>query len=526
MRVRGTPVCPASWREIAFRRPRCAVPIVPIAFVASALAAFLVTPLLLRALLSRGVYGHSRIREGVEHNPVPRLGGVAVFVATVASVLAVLATHEWGEGLGLERPATFFGGLLLAGFLAFIAGVVDDLYNLPPKTKLLAQVAAALIAWQAGFRIEHFTFFGTVDLHALSLPITLLWIVGVTNAFNLIDGLDGLATAIALVALSTTLALSVALGNWPVALVCAALAGALVGFFRYNFRPARIFLGDSGSLFVGFMLAVLSVHGATKSATAVLTVVPVLVLALPLLDTGLAIVRRWLRGRPIFGADERHLHHRLQAIGLTPTRAAVLLFVLAAGLAMFGLMLFFAREQRTVVLIAIPGGVLCVALLLFGIKRLGYHEFVEAGAVVAMWPGRLRRAIRDRIHARDVAHVLAHAESVDHLRAILSDNSEVMGLLSLSFCRCQSDEGQRDSIAAESSAMALKVDFPLRVKDAPEGDPWVLRAWCDGSDPHALPDAVRVVHLLAEAVEAWMEHGPVRRQPHARPVQLPEAVTG
>jgi UDP-GlcNAc:undecaprenyl-phosphate GlcNAc-1-phosphate transferase len=502
------------------------VPIVPIAFVASALAAFLVTPLLLSALLARGVYGHSRIREGVEHNPVPRLGGVAVFVATAASVVAVLAAYGWGAAVGLEKPATFFGGLLLAGFLVFAAGVVDDLYNLPPKTKLLAQVAAALVAWQAGFRIEHFTFFGTLDLHALSLPVTLLWIVAVTNAFNLIDGLDGLATAIALVALSTTLALSVALGNWPVALVCAALAGALVGFFRYNFRPARIFLGDSGSLFVGFMLAVLSVHGATKSATAVLTVVPVMVLALPLLDTGLAIVRRWLRGRPIFGADERHLHHRLQAIGLTPTRAAVLLAVLAAGIAMFGVMLFFAREQRMVVLIAVPGGVLGVALLLFGIKRLGYHEFVEAGAVMANWPGRMRRAIRDRIHARDVAHVLAHAESVDHLRAILADNAEVMGLLSLAFCRCQSPEGQRDSLPSTVSPTALKVDFPLRVEDAPEGDPWVLRAWCDGSDPHALPDAVRVVHLLAEAVEAWLEHGPARRLPHARVVGVPEAVTG
>jgi UDP-GlcNAc:undecaprenyl-phosphate GlcNAc-1-phosphate transferase len=501
------------------------VPILVPAFLVSALAAFVITPLLLRVLLANGVYGHSRIREGVEHNPVPRLGGVAVCVATTAAILLALPFSGRGAGLGLDRPATFFVGLLLASWLVFGAGVVDDLYNLPPKTKLLAQLAAALIAWQAGFRIEQFTLLGTVDLHALSLPVTVLWIVGVTNAFNLIDGLDGLATAIALVALSTTLAISVALGNLAAALVCAALAGALVGFFRYNFRPARIFLGDSGSLFVGFMLAVLSVHGATKSATAVLTVVPILVLALPLLDTGLAILRRWLRGRPIFGADERHLHHRLLAIGLTRTRAAVLLFVLAAGLAMFGVMLFFA-PQRAVVYIAVAGGVGCTALLLIGIKRLGYHEFVEAGAVVASGPGRLRRAIRDRIHARDVAHVLAHAESLEHLRAILSDNAEVMGLLDLVLCRCTSGEGLRDSLPASLSPSALKVDFPVPVEDAPEGDPWVLRAWCDGSDPHALPDTVRIIHVLAGVVQEWMERGPARRLPHPRPVGIPGPAVG
>ena len=489
----------------------------------AALAALLVTPAIVRVVTAHGLYGH--VRGDSPARRVPRLGGIPVWLATSAGIVAaVLGPGVNAAGAGPDR---FFVGVLLAGSLMFAVGLLDDLYNLRPSAKLLAQCTAAVVAYACGFRIDGITFAGaTLDTAALALPLTLLWIVGVTNAFNLIDGLDGLATGIGLVALCTTLAVALMLGNLEVALACAALGGALLGFLRYNFRPARIFLGDSGSMFVGFMLAVLSVHGATKSATAVLTVVPVLLLALPLLDTGLAIVRRWLRGRPIFGADERHLHHRLQAIGLTPTRAAVLLFVLAAGMAMFGVLLFFAREQRTVIWIAVPGGVLCMALLLFGIKRLGYHEFVEAGAVMADWPGRVRRAIRDRIHARDVAHVLSHAESVEHLRAILSDNAEVMGLLSLSFCRCSSTEGGRESIPARAAATALKVDFPLRVEDAPEGDPWVLRAWCDGTDPFALPDAVRIVHLLAEAVEAWVANGPVRRLPHPRPVTLPEAVTG
>jgi UDP-GlcNAc:undecaprenyl-phosphate GlcNAc-1-phosphate transferase len=489
------------------------VPLIPLAFLVSALTALAVTPLVLRALLARGIYGHARLREGVQHQPVPRLGGVAV---CIASTLGIVATLPWAArvpGVAVSDPLRFFGGLLVASWILFVAGVLDDLHNLPPRVKLLAQVAAALVAWKVGFRIEQFTLLGTITLGALSLPVTVLWIVGVTNAFNLIDGLDGLATAIALVALTTTLALSLALGNWAVALVCAALAGALVGFFRYNFRPARIFLGDSGSLFVGFMLAVLSVHGSTKSTAAVLSVIPLLVLALPLIDTALAILRRWLRGTPIFGADERHLHHRLVAIGLTHTRAAVALVLAAAGMAILALLIVFG-PPRAVVFLAAGGAAASAALLLMGIKRLGYHEFVEAGAVVASGAARLRRSIRDRIHARDVAQVVSQAESLEHLRAILSDNAEVMGLLELVFCRCSASEGARATLPPGEVSSALKLDFPGPT-GGDDADPWVLRAWCDGADPHARPDAVRTVHVLADAVSSWLEHGPRRPTPRA-----------
>jgi len=306
-----------------------------------------------------------------------------------------------------------------------------------------------------------------------------------------------------------------------VALVCGALAGSLAGFLPYNFRPARIFLGDSGSLFVGFMLAVLSVHGSTKSTTAVLTVIPLLVLGLPLLDTALAIVRRWLRGTPIFGADERHLHHRLVAIGLTHTRAAVLLFLLAAGMATFALLIAFG-PPRAVVFIAAAGAATTAFVMLVGIKRLGYHEFVEAGAVVAGGAARMRRAIRDRIHARDVSHVVAQAEGLEHLRAILTDNAEVMGLLDLVFCRSTQPDGARATIPREHTTTALRVDFPIDgVGD--RSDPWVLRAWCDGRDPYALPEAVRTVHILAEAVREWLVNGPPPRVV-PRPEPSPRAV--
>jgi UDP-GlcNAc:undecaprenyl-phosphate/decaprenyl-phosphate GlcNAc-1-phosphate transferase len=493
---------------IRARRPAEGPPvtaILVIAFLVSAFAALLATPAAVRVLTARGIYGHSRKKEGVQHQPVPRLGGVAVFLAMAAGVLAAAPLAAAHPVLRPDEPAAFFGGLLLAGCILFVAGVIDDLSNLPPLSKLLAQVLAAVVAFACGFRVEALSFGeASLALGAFSLPLTIVWIVGVTNAFNLIDGLDGLATGIALVALSTTFAVSAALGNWEVALVSAALAGALLGFLRYNLRPARIFLGDSGSLFVGFMLAVLSVHGSMKSATAVLAVIPLLVLALPLLDTSLAILRRWLRGHPIFGADERHLHHRLVAIGLTHTRAAVLLFLVAAGLAMLGVVLAFAPPP-VVTATAFGGGAACVGLLLFGIRRLGYHEFVEAGAVVTSGAARLRQSIRDGIHARDVAQVIARAESVEHLQAILSDNAGVMGFLELAFCREGAPESARASLSPEMAARAWKLDFPLVLEGEETADPYVLRAWCDPPRDGGVPGSGRAVRVLAEAIRAWLE---------------------
>ncbi len=476
-----------------------------VAFLVSAVTALLVTPAVVRFSVARGVYGHSRIKEGVEHKPVPRLGGVAVCIAMSAGVLLVAPLAARGAG-----PATlpFFGGVLLAGWILFGAGVVDDLRGLRPTEKLLAQCLAALVAWAFGFRVEHLSIgAASVELGVFSLPLTALWVVAVTNAFNLIDGLDGLATGIALVALGTTFAVSAMLGNTEVALVCAALAGALLGFLRYNVRPARVFLGDSGSLFVGFMLAVLSVHGSTKSAAAVLAVVPVLVLALPLLDTTLAILRRWLRGTPISGADERHLHHRLVAIGLTHTRAVVILFIVAAALATFGVLLAFA-PPASVTGIATAGAAACLALLIFGIKRLGYHEFVEAGAVVGGGVSRLRRSIRDGIHARDVAHVIALGESPEHLRAILADNAEVLGFVHLGFCRESAADGARADLPAESARRSWKLDFPVEAPGCEGTDPWVLRAWCDPQDPRHAPSPGRTARILAEAIRQWLERGP------------------
>jgi UDP-GlcNAc:undecaprenyl-phosphate/decaprenyl-phosphate GlcNAc-1-phosphate transferase len=486
--------------------PSALPPIVLIAavFLIAVLASLLITPVVVRVVIARGVYGHVRPGGDPSAPRIPRMGGIAVVSATTLALAAAVLAPGGVTGTG-AAPDGFFVGLLLASGLLFAAGLLDDLYDLRPAAKLLAQCAAAVVAYGFGFRMEHLSLGGLeVQLGFLALPLTVLWIVGITNAFNLIDGLDGLATGIGLVALVSTFAVAFRLGNAEVALVCAAVAGALLGFLRYNFRPARIFLGDSGSLFIGFLVAVLSVHGYTKSATVALTAAPLLLLALPILDTSLSIVRRWLRGRPVFSADEHHLHHRLLAIGLTHVRAVVLLYVLAAGLAVLGVML--ASDQQDVVVVAsVAGAASSLALLLFAIKRLGYHEFVEAGMVVRSGMRRVRQSIRDQIHARDVAQVLARAESIESVQAILEDNAPALGLLFATVCRESSADGARASLPAASAGQAWKLECPVDPAAA-DPDALILRVWTEAPDDLRLLTADRTARVLAAAVREWMLH--------------------
>jgi UDP-GlcNAc:undecaprenyl-phosphate/decaprenyl-phosphate GlcNAc-1-phosphate transferase len=463
--------------------------------------ALLLTPFAVRVVAARGGAGRRPARDG-RPVPVPRLGGIPVAAAAALSIGAALLLP------GVEGDR-MLAGMLLAGGLLFAAGIIDDLISLRPVVKLAAQSGAALVAFALGFRIEEPSFAGgAVELGWLALPLTVLWIVGVTNAFNLIDGLDGLATGIGIVALGCTLGVSLLLGNAEVALVCAAFAGALVGFLRYNFRPARIFLGDSGSLLVGFMLAVLSVHGSTKSATAVLVAVPLLVLALPLLDTVLAIVRRWLRGRPVFAADEHHLHHRLLAAGITHVRAVVILYVLAAGLAGLGVVLAFGPPAVVVATSAV-GGLAMLGLLLFAIRRLGYHEFVEAGSVVSSGLRRVRQSIRDQIHARDVAKVIASAESLDAVRAILEDNASSLGLLHLTICAESAARGGRSELPGHLAPAAWKLECPVGRVAPDAAEPLVLRAWTEAPDDLRMLTVDRTARVIASAVRDRLAAVPV-----------------
>lgn len=468
------------------------------------LASLLITPCVVRTAVAWGLYDVPSDGRRVHSEPIPRLGGIAIF-ASMALGLAVVS-FDGGIGALLSHEQwRFFLGLLLGGSVVFAAGLWDDLRGLSPVSKLAAQCLAAVVVFAFGFRIEVLSFGADRQLllGGLALPLTVLWVVAVVNAFNLIDGLDGLATGIAVVALGTTMAVAVALGNLEVVVVCLALLGALLGFLRYNFSPARIFLGDSGSQFIGFMLAVLSVHGSLKSATAVLVIIPLFALALPLLDTLLAITRRWLRGVPVSDADARHIHHRLLARGLTHRGAAIVLYLAAILLALLGLSLAFA-PPAAVMAIAIAGGGICLGLLLYGMRQLEYHEFAEAGAVLASGVLRTRRVIRDQIHARDVAHLIQRAHSVEQVDSILQENTAHFGFLGMEVCREMSVGRRRGVLLSGQAARAWKMDHPVTPRSSADDDPYVLRIWCGVGEANRPYGAERVARILAPTIERWM----------------------
>ena len=295
----------------------------PIAAAAIAAAlSFALTPLVRAFARRAGVLDAPGARK-VHQQAMPRLGGVAVLPA---SVLAVAIT--------VPAPASALAPFALGSLIVFGAGLYDDVKGLRALAKLAAITAAALLTIAVGIRIERFTLFAhTYELGLLSAPMTLVWIIGVTNAFNLIDGLDGLAAGLTIVAGGSCAFLLALRGETSQASIVAALAGAAVGFLPYNFNPASIFLGDCGSLVVGFVLAVTAITGWQKGATALAVGAPLLALALPIADIAGSIVRRLARRQSVFTADERHIHHWLLRAGLSHRGAVLLLYACALALA-------------------------------------------------------------------------------------------------------------------------------------------------------------------------------------------------
>lgn len=280
------------------------------------------TPLARRLALRLGVLDLPKAR-GVHGSPQPLLGGLAIYLALSLALLAFYPREEaWG--------------VVLAGGLAFLLGLWDDLRSLRPAWKLLGQAAVALVLYLVGVRISYVTHpfgGGMLYLGVLSLPLTVFWTVALMNAINLMDGLDGLAAGVSGIAGATLLFLAAQQGQPELAVfLSAALVGSLLGFLPYNFHPARIFMGDAGALTVGLFLAAVTVEGSLKSPAALALAVPALALGLPLFDTSLAIVRRLLAGQPVGQADREHLHHRLLEAGLSHREAVVILYLASAWL--------------------------------------------------------------------------------------------------------------------------------------------------------------------------------------------------
>ncbi|NCB37807.1 MAG: undecaprenyl/decaprenyl-phosphate alpha-N-acetylglucosaminyl 1-phosphate transferase [Erysipelotrichia bacterium] len=297
-------------------------------FLLAWFSGILLVPMIRRVALSLGLVDRPGGRK-IHKSPVPRVGGIALYVCGLIGALPFL----------FESSETI--GIMLAGTFIFLIGLLDDLIDLQPRVKLAGQIFACAILFFFGVKISFVTDFitgkGLVALGLLTYPLTILWVIGLTNTVNLVDGVDGLAGGIVFIALSTLLAVRLVMPNLQdpelmtnVLVLTSSIMGALLAFLRYNVFPAVIFMGDSGAYFLGFMTAALSVAGAAKGTILFPLVVPLIAFGLPVIDVMMAILRRYFKKVPIFQADKEHLHHRLLQRGFSQKETTSFLWMVSA----------------------------------------------------------------------------------------------------------------------------------------------------------------------------------------------------
>jgi UDP-GlcNAc:undecaprenyl-phosphate GlcNAc-1-phosphate transferase len=330
----------------------------------AAAVSFLLTPIAQRLAFLIGAVDRPDPRK-IHRAPTARLGGLAVF-GGFAAPWAMLYLLDNRVAAIFQQNQVLFITLLAACLIMFVVGAVDDVVGLSPGTKLVLQILVAVGVYYGGFRIGTISspFGAPWQLGWLSLPVTVLWIVGLTNATNLLDGMDGLVTGVAAVLALSLAMINIIGGNPVVALLTFALAGSALGFLPYNFNPARIFLGDSGSLLLGLIMAAISTLSFFKTATATLIVVPFLLFGLPLFDTVQVVIGRLRRGQHPFSPDKTHVHHRLLDFGLNQPQAAALLYAITLFLGVSSIILSWRLDSGTFMGLAITGialtaGVLC-----------------------------------------------------------------------------------------------------------------------------------------------------------------------
>lgn len=344
--------------------------------------------------------------------PVPRVGGIAILISYVVTFAIALALpFTYAQHLHHELPNII--PLTLVASVVFFTGVLDDLIGLAAWQKLLGLLGASVLAYFSGIHVEIPLLHRLPAWHWLGFVITVVWLVGCSNAFNLIDGMDGLAAGIGLVATVTMLLAALTQNNIPLILATMPLAGCLLGFLRYNFNGASVYLGDCGSLSLGFLLGCFGALWSNKSVTLVALTVPLLAVSIPLLDVVLSVLRRFLRNRPIFQADRGHIHHRLLDRGLSPRNAVLTMYGLGALAAGVSVVVSAVHYQLSGLIVILFGG--AVWLL---VSQLDYSEFASASRM--FFGGRFRRMIdvETRLKEFEANLTKAHdtAECWEHIR--------------------------------------------------------------------------------------------------------------
>jgi UDP-GlcNAc:undecaprenyl-phosphate GlcNAc-1-phosphate transferase len=377
--------------------------------LSSLLLALAFTPLCKKLAWRFGIVDHPDQKRKLHGEAIARLGGVAIF-ASILCAYALLLVVRFSSGHIIMEDLPLVLHILPALLIVFLLGLIDDIVSLSPLVKLAVEIVAAVVAWCGGIHVS------SVEGHpfsvALSFAVTIVWIVGCTNAINLIDGLDGLAAGISLFAAVTMLVAALIGHNYPMALVAVPLVGALLGFLRYNFNPASIFLGDCGSLSLGFILSCCGIVWSEKSTTIVGLATPLLVFAIPLLDAGMSIFRRFLNNKHIFGADSEHIHHKLLSKGLTPRRVVLLLYAICALSAGISLVLTANHDRyRGLVIILV-----CICCWI-GLQRLGYREFGVMGR--ALLGGGFRNFLGAQLAVEAFEHEMRRDMSLEQSSELL-----------------------------------------------------------------------------------------------------------
>ncbi len=326
-----------------------------IAIMVSFVIAYLSMPLVIKFAHRIGAIDQPDKRK-VHNTAMPRLGGLAIFIAFVFSMLFIV------------KVSGAFTGIILGASIVFLVGMLDDVFQLSPWVKLIGQCVAAFVAIQFGVLVHFVTnpFDGMVGLGYLSMPITFLWIVGITNAINLIDGLDGLAAGVSAIAAATLGIVAFLQGQTMVFAGAMILVASIAGFLPYNFHPARTFMGDSGSNFLGFVVACLAITGLAKSAAVISLFIPIVILGIPIFDTSFAIIRRMYNKAPIFKPDKAHLHHCLMAMGCSHQKAVLVIYGISSFFGLVAVVLTRLNNPKASLVLAV-----LLLLVVIGAEKIG-----------------------------------------------------------------------------------------------------------------------------------------------------------
>lgn len=336
-------------------------------FLAAFFISLIVTPIVKKLAIKAGFFDIPNARK-VHSIPIARLGGVGIFFGFILSFFIIQFFH----GLYLNQVLR---SLIIGSLLIVLIGIVDDIKGLPATVKLVGQLfVAALTAVTFGIKIEFITNpvgTGLIHLGPLAVPLTIIWIIGIINAMNLIDGLDGLASGVTVIAGCSLFLGAVVMGEETAALVTIALIGATLGFLKYNYNPASIFMGDTGSMLLGYILATVSIIGVLKSTATVALTAPILAMGIPIYDTISSIIRRLRKGQPIFQADGQHIHHRLLYLGFTHKQVVKIMYFASILLGICSLLMTILRGIQSLLIL-----VMIIIMIVLGIIKI--HK--ETGA--------------------------------------------------------------------------------------------------------------------------------------------------